>query len=200
MELKNGKKTFYAKTRKAWRQWLEKHHQTEPSVWLIIYHKSSDTPSVYYDEAVEEALCFGWIDSTALKRDAESKYQYFCPRKLKSNWSKLNRERAERMIAAGKMTGKGQELIDLAKRTGTWEALVDIQNSVIPEDLQKLLNKNKTALRYFNAFPPSSKRIILEWIGNARQAETRKRRVEETVALAEKNIRANHYQSKQRKA
>ena len=193
MELHNEINTFHAKTRKEWRKWLEKNSQTEKSVWLIIYHKTSDTKSVYYEEAVEEAICFGWIDSIAHKRDEESKYQFFAVRKPKSNWSKANRERAVKMIEQGLMTSSGQRLIDLAKQTGTWDALVDVQNSVIPDDLQALLNKNKTALKNFLAFPPSSKRIILEWILNAKKSETRQKRIEEAVTLAKDNIKANHY-------
>ena len=193
MELHNNKKTFHARTRKEWRAWLDKNSQTEKSVWLILYHKDSKTKSVYYEEAVEEALCFGWIDSIAHKRDKESKYQFFAQRKPRSNWSKTNRERAEKMMALGLMTAPGQQLIDVAKKTGTWEALVDVQNSVIPADLQEQFNKNKKALKNFLAFPPSSKRIILEWILNAKKDETRKKRIEETVRLAADNIKANHY-------
>ena len=193
MELHKEIKAVQASTREEWRKWLEKNHQTEKSVWLIIYHKDSDTESIYYDEAVEESICFGWIDSIAHKRDEESKYQFFSQRKPKSNWSKANRERAEKMSAQGQMAPSGQKLIDLAKKTGTWEALVDVQNSLIPDDLQKLLNKNKKALINFLAFPPSSKRIILEWILNAKKDETRQKRIEETVRLAADNIKANHY-------
>jgi uncharacterized protein YdeI (YjbR/CyaY-like superfamily) len=193
MELHKGIKAFYAGNRKEWRTWLTKNHKTEKSVWLIIFHKSSATPSVYYDEAVEEALCFGWIDSIAHKRNAESKYQFFAVRKPKSNWSKANRERVEKMMKAKQMKPAGQAMIDLAKKTGTWTALIEVQNSIIPPDLQKAFNKNKVAFKNFNAFAPSSKRIILEWILNARKAETRQKRIEQTVTLAAKNLKANHY-------
>jgi uncharacterized protein YdeI (YjbR/CyaY-like superfamily) len=193
MELHNGLPAYHAKNRKEWRQWLTKNHRLEKSVWLIIYHKSSATPSVYYEEAVEEAICFGWIDSIAHKRDAESKYQFFAVRKPKSNWSKANRERAEKMIEKKQMKPAGQAMIDLAKKNGTWTALVDVQNSVIPPDLQQAFNKNKTAFKNFQAFPPSSKRIILEWILNAKKPETREQRIKQTVELAAKNIKANHY-------
>ena len=193
MEIHNNINAFHAKDRKEWRKWLTKNHKTEKSVWLIIYHKRSEKPTVYYDEAVEEALCFGWIDSVAHKRDHESMYQYFAPRKPKSNWSKLNRERADRMISEKKMKPAGQAMIDLAMKTGTWTALVDIENAVLPPDLQRAFNKNKIALKNFTAFPPSSKKIILEWIRNAKRAETREQRIEKAVALAAKNIRANHY-------
>lgn len=192
-EVKNGIIAVNAKTRKQWRTWLVKHHQSEKSVWLIIYHKNSPVKSVYYEEAVEEAICFGWIDSIAHKRDSESKYQFFAQRKPKSNWSKANRQRAENMMTEGLMMPAGQAMIDIAKRTGTWEALIDVQNAVIPPDLQKIFDKNKTALKNFLAFPPSSKRIILEWILNAKKTETRQHRIKQTVALAAKNIKANHY-------
>ena len=120
-ETKDGIHVFYAKTRTAWREWLIANGQSEKSVWLILYHKKSKTESVNYDEAVEEALCFGWIDSLANKRDGESYYQRFSPRKSKSQWSASNKERVERMIKEGKMTAHGQKLIDIAKETGKWE-------------------------------------------------------------------------------
>jgi uncharacterized protein YdeI (YjbR/CyaY-like superfamily) len=152
-----GKKTFYAKSRNEWRKWLEKNSETEKSVWLIFYNKLGKTKSVPYEEAVEEGLCFGWIDSVKYKRDDESSYQYFSPRKLKSNWSKSNRDRVKKLTEAGLMTESGQKLIDHAKKSGTWDALVQVENSVIPEDLQKLFNKNKTAQKHFNGIFKLSK-------------------------------------------
>ena len=110
----------YTETRQQWRDWLEKNGQTQEQIFAIIYHKKSKIPSVTYPEAVEEALCFGWIDSISYKRDAESTYQRFSPRKAKSNWSASNIERVERLIAAGLMTEHGQKLINLAKQEGRW--------------------------------------------------------------------------------
>ncbi|HMV08490.1 MAG TPA: YdeI/OmpD-associated family protein [Cyclobacteriaceae bacterium] len=193
MEVHNGIPAVSFSSRKGWRSWLTKNHQTQKSVWLIIYHKTSETRSVYYDEAVEEAICFGWIDSIAHKRDSESKYQFFAVRKPKSNWSKSNRERAEKMIRKKQMKPAGKAMIDLARKTGTWEALISVQEGIVPDDLQKQFDKSKIAFRNFSAFPPSSKRIILEWIMNAKKPETRKQRIIQTVELAKKNIRANHY-------
>lgn len=190
METNNGVKAVYAPTRKEWRSWLEENHQSEKSVCLIIYHKNSKVASVYYDESVEEALCFGWIDSKANKRDEESYYLYFARRKPKSNWSKANRERVARMTDQGLMTQAGQVYIDIAKETGTWDALENPQNAVIPDDLQKLFDENKTALENFLAFSASSKRMILEWILNAKRPETREKRITQTVELAEKNIKS----------
>jgi len=111
----------YAETKQQWRNWLQNNSQTKEQVFAIIYHKKSTTPSVTYVEAVEEALCFGWIDSISYKRDAESTYQRFSVRKPKSNWSKSNIERVERLTTAGLMTEHGQKLIDDAKKAGKWE-------------------------------------------------------------------------------
>ena len=183
----------YAKDRQAWRAWLQEHHDTEKNVWLIIYHEKSKTPSVAYNEAVEEALCFGWIDSKPNKRDHESYLLFFAKRNPKSNWSRLNRERAERMLEQGRMTQAGLEMIETAKQDGTWTALEAVQDSVIPPDLDQAFQKNEAAWRNFEAFPPSSKRIILEWMLNAKRPQTRQKRIDETVELAAKNIKANHY-------
>jgi uncharacterized protein YdeI (YjbR/CyaY-like superfamily) len=191
--MKPAENCYYAKNRKSWRSWLLKNAESAKNIWLIIYHKNATTPSLSYDEAVEEALCFGWIDSKPNKRDQESYFLFFAQRKPKSNWSKANRERAERMIKSNQMTKKGQEMIDLAKKTGTWLALTEVQASILPDDLKKTLGKNKIALQNFEKFPPSSKRIILEWILNAKKEETRLKRITETVDLAAKGIKANHY-------
>jgi uncharacterized protein YdeI (YjbR/CyaY-like superfamily) len=121
METNKGIEAFYAETRQQWREWLEKNCETAHAVCLIVYNKKSEVKSVSYIEAVEEALCFGWIDSLANKRDAESFYQKFSARKPTSNWSKPNKERVERLINEGLMTSHGQKLIDLAKEKGKWE-------------------------------------------------------------------------------
>jgi uncharacterized protein YdeI (YjbR/CyaY-like superfamily) len=121
METNNGIEAFYAKTSAQWRKWLEKNSQMTKAVCLIIYHKKSSTKSISYNEAVEQALCFGWIDSKANKRDAESFYLQFTPRKLNSKWSNPNKERVARMVTEGLMTEHGQKLIDIAKKTGKWE-------------------------------------------------------------------------------
>lgn len=186
-------KEFYAKDRNAWRKWLEKNHKKEKFVWLIIYKKNSSKKSVTYAEAVEEGLCFGWIDSKPNKRDDESHFQYFAVRNPKSKWAKTNKIRVEKLIADNKMQPAGMEMIELAKRSGTWDALDDIDNVIIPYDLAAALKKNKKAFNHFEAFPPSSKKIILLWILEAKTEATRKKRITETVGLAAKNIRANHY-------
>jgi uncharacterized protein YdeI (YjbR/CyaY-like superfamily) len=182
----------YAGDRRAWRDWLQENHRTARHVWLILAHKGSRMPSVTYEEAVEEALCFGWIDAKAHKLDDESSLLFFTRRSPKSTWSAFNRERAERMIRQGLMTEAGLEMIALAKKSGTWTASEEVRRSVVPSDLREALGGEPAADTNFSAFPPSSKRIILEWILNAKRPDTRKKRIEETVRLAKENIRANH--------
>lgn len=191
-EFFEGKPAVSARSRQEWRDWLIQHHRSGSAVWLIIYHKKSMIPSVEISEAMEEALCFGWIDSKAKKRDHISFYLTFSPRNPKSKWSKINRDRAERMIASGLMTENGQKMIDLAKQTGTWEALDEIDMLVIPADLLSLLSGNEKAFRNFNAFPPSSRKLILGWVLSAKRPATRQQRIEETVRLAAENRKANH--------
>ena len=196
-ELKNGVKVFYAKNRKAFRAWLEKNHAKENNVWLILYNKSSATKSISYVEAVEEALCFGWIDSKPNKRDGESRYQYFAKRKPTGVWSSINKDRIEKLTAQGLMTSAGLAAIEQAKKNGSWNTLDRIDKMEIPKDLADALAKNKKASENFKAFAPSSKKIILNWIYSAKRPETRQQRVTDTVQLAAKGIKANHYRPKQ---
>lgn len=124
MEIKDGKVAVYAKTRRQWRTWLQKNAAKQEPAWLILFHKGCTTPSVDRIAATEEALCFGWIDSLCKKRDAESYYLTFSPRNpRKSNWSLPNIERAERMIAEGKMTAEGYRLIGIARAKGIWKEI-----------------------------------------------------------------------------
>jgi len=124
METKDGKLAIYAQTREEWRYWLQQNSQAEKSVWLILYHKKSKVESINLNDATEEALCFGWIDSLCKKRDFESFYLTFTPRNpKKSKWSQPNKDRAAKMIEQGLMTEQGQLMIDLAKENGKWESV-----------------------------------------------------------------------------
>ncbi|AQG82041.1 YdeI/OmpD-associated family protein [Spirosoma montaniterrae] len=188
----------YAESRAAWRQWLIDNHQIAANVWLQIFKKNSGTPSVTYDEAVDEALCFGWIDSSVKKGDEQYYWQYFAKRNPKSNWSQVNKTKVEKLTAAGLMTPAGQALIDLAKQTGTWTALDHLEDGICPPDLQTALDANSMAKSFFDAFPRSVRRGILEWLLNAKTPETRAKRIAEIVSKAERNERANQYTPKQR--
>jgi uncharacterized protein YdeI (YjbR/CyaY-like superfamily) len=140
---------------------------------------------VRYHEAIEQALCFGWIDSHARKHDEHSSRLRFTPRNPRSTWSAVNRQRAARMIEQGLMTERGQALIDLAKAGGTWT------DRAVPDDLRVLLDGDPEAGRNFERFPPSAKRLILEWIAAAKRPDTRHRRLRRTVELAAVNVRAH---------
>jgi uncharacterized protein YdeI (YjbR/CyaY-like superfamily) len=185
--------TYHPKTRAEWRAWLEKNHATSPGVWLVYYKKESGWARVSYDDAVEEALCFGWIDNVARALDAERSMLRFSPRKPKSAWSKLNKGRVGRLIRVGLMTPAGLAKINAAKRDGSWSALDVVERLVVPPDLKTALAADPDAARNFDRFPPSSKKIILGWIASAKRPETRAKRVAETARQAAKNLKANHY-------
>lgn len=183
----------YAESPAIWRQWLAENHARDTSVWLAIYKKASGRPSVTYDEAVDEALCFGWIDSAVRKGDADYYFQFFTRRTPKSNWSRVNKAKVDRLMQAGKMTEAGMAMVDLAKRTGTWTALDEVEALICPPDLADRLAANPTAKGYFDAFPKSVKRGILDWLLNAKTPQTRAKRIDDIVTRAERNERANQY-------
>jgi uncharacterized protein YdeI (YjbR/CyaY-like superfamily) len=182
--------------RAEWRSWLESNHTRAAGIWLVVFKKSSEKQTYTFDEAVEEALCFGWIDSKPGKLDEERSMLYFSPRKAGTGWSRVNKERIERMIAAGRMTMAGQARIDAAKADGTWHKLDAVEKLVIPADLEAALATAPPADEYFAAFPRSVKRGILEWIEQAKQPVTRAKRVEETARMARENQRANQWNKK----
>lgn len=153
---------------------------------------------MYYSEAVDEALCFGWIDSAPRKRDERSYYLYFSPRKPRSKWSGVNKAKVENLLKAGKMADAGLRMVQLAKETGTWEALAEVDALTEPEDLAGALNANPESRKNWNAFAPSARRGILEWIHDAKQPATRQKRIAETARLAALNLRANFPESKGR--
>lgn len=179
--------SFYAKNRQEWREWLDKNHLTADGLWLIYYKKNSGIPSVSYDEAVEEALCFGWIDSKVNALDNERYKQVFSPRKPKSVWSKLNKQRVEKLIAQGLMTTSGLTKIEAAKQDGSWYTLDAIEALIIPADLKQAMEANETANRYFEGFSNSSKKSILFWIDSAKRPQTRLNRISQTVSAAAQN-------------
>jgi uncharacterized protein YdeI (YjbR/CyaY-like superfamily) len=195
METYKGTPTFYAKTRNDWRDWLEKNHLIEQSVWLIIFRKESGIESVYYPEAVDEALCFGWIDSLPNKRDDKSYYQFFSKRNPKSNWSKVNKLKVEKLLELNLIKPAGLKMIEIAKANGTWDILDDVDNIILPDDLNVAFLNDSLAFENWEKFSRSSKRGILEWILNAKRPESRAKRINETVSLASKNIKANHPKS-----
>ena len=196
MKVKKESIEFYPRNRQAWRNWLQKNHATKQSVWLIMYKKSSGKPTILYNEVVEEALCFGWIDSVPRKRDAESSFLYISIRKAKSGWSALNKKRIEKLIQENRMTTAGLQKIEAAKKDGSWSALDKIEALEMPAALQKALTRNKKALAHFNGFPSSVRKQLFLWIESAKTPVTKEKRITGIVTLAEKNIRANQWKPK----
>jgi uncharacterized protein YdeI (YjbR/CyaY-like superfamily) len=172
--------TFRAANRTAWRRWLDKHHTTKAEIWLLFYKKGSGQATVTYDEAVEEALCFGWIDGIVKAVDDLCYAQRFTPRKPRSKWSKPNWERVERMIAAGKMTEAGA--VHIPKSRPDFEG-EHKQASILPPDLMKAVRADVAALGYFKSLPPGYIRMAARWINAAKREETRARRIAEFVEL-----------------
>ena len=190
---KDGVEMYYAKDVEEWHTWLMENHTKKKAMWLIYYKPASGKTRVSYNDAVDEAICFGWIDSKPNSLDDMRSIQFFAPRNPKSNWSKVNKARVGRLIKEKRMHPAGLAIIEQAKKNGAWDALNEVEEMVIPDDLALALRKEPEAEKYFNAFPRSSKKNILEWLHNAKQAETRNKRIEETVRLAKDDIRANHY-------
>jgi uncharacterized protein YdeI (YjbR/CyaY-like superfamily) len=183
-EIYKDKLAVSAQDSNAWRKWLEKNGTKEDSVWLIIYNKDSNVPSLTYSQAVDQAICFGWIDAVANKRDDKSRYQYFARRSPKSNWSRVNKQKVERLLEEGLIVPEGLATIELAKQNGTWDALNDVENLLVPADLAGLFNKDKKAQQQFEAFSRSVKRAILEWLQSAKTDATRQKRLKQIVRMA----------------
>jgi uncharacterized protein YdeI (YjbR/CyaY-like superfamily) len=167
--------------RDGWREWLIAHHASSGGVHLVSWRKGSGGTSVPYEEAVEEALCVGWIDSVGGKLDEQRGLQWFSPRRSRSGWARSNKKRVERLIAAGQMLPAGLAAIEDAKRNGTWTLLDDVENLVVPADLAVALDANPVARGHWDAFSRSPRRAILEWIAQAKRPETRARRIAEAV-------------------
>jgi uncharacterized protein YdeI (YjbR/CyaY-like superfamily) len=182
-------------SRSEWRAWLAENYTRTAGVWLVSYKKATGKPRFDYEEAVEEALCFGWIDSKGNKLDEERSLLWFAPRKGGTGWSKPNKERVEKLIAAGQMTPAGLAKVEAAKADGTWTALDSIEALEIPPDLAAALADHPPAADHFAAFPRSVKRGILEWISTAKTATTRTKRITETATLAAENKRANQWRT-----
>ena len=175
-------KALYFKNRDEWRTWLESNHDREKEAWLVHYKKDIGKPGVSYIEAVEEAICFGWIDSKMKSIDREKFVLKYTPRRAKSVWSQNNKEKAEKLIESGRMTDAGLARIEEAKRSGAWKnAYTDRKRQRIPSDLKEALLKDKNARAKFQAFANSYRNMYIGWVNSARTEETRRRRISEVV-------------------
>lgn len=172
------------RSRKEWRGWLQKQHSKTPGVWLVFARKASGLPTVPYVDAVEEALCFGWIDGTVNSIDQTYYKQWFAPRKARSTWAATNKARVKRLTAAGLMRPAGLKAIELAKENGSWTTLDAAEAMIVPPALKTALNANASAQKHWNAFTASQRKQFLYRVTSARREETRARRIAEVVAMA----------------
>jgi uncharacterized protein YdeI (YjbR/CyaY-like superfamily) len=185
--------TFYPTSISEWRQWLEKNGTTQKSVWIIYYKKHTGKPSIIYSDAVDVALCFGWIDSTARPIGDDTYMQYFCQRKPTSTWSRVNKLKIERLTAQGLMEAPGLAVIETAKQNGTWTILDDVENLVIPDVLETEFAKHKNAKNNFLQFSRTDQRNILQWLKLAKREETVVKRVIEIAELAEQGKKPKQF-------
>ena len=186
MKLELPTLTFASQSK--WADWLAKNHEKSNGLWLKIAKKDSGISTVTYMEAIDIALCYGWIDGQKNSFDEKYFLQKFTPRRPKSIWSKINVEKVERLIKSGQMKPAGLKAIEAAKADGRWANAYDgPKNMVVPEDLQKVLNKNKKAKTAFDSLKSSERYLFLFQIHNAKKAETRERRIRQFVEMLEKN-------------
>jgi uncharacterized protein YdeI (YjbR/CyaY-like superfamily) len=195
----DGRQRVMVETRADWRAWLALHHARPQGVWLVTWRTATGRPAPTYEEQVEEALCVGWVDSTAGRLDEERKMLWFSPRRRGSAWSRPNKERVVRLEAAGLMRDAGRRAIAVAKEEGTWSLLDDVEDGVVPDDLAAAFAAVPGSRERWEAFPRSARRGILEWIVQAKRPETRAARVTETATLAARGERANQWTPKERR-
>ncbi|MBQ4822749.1 YdeI/OmpD-associated family protein [Aquimarina sp. MMG016] len=178
---------LYFKNDGEWRTWLHENHHTTIGVYLIFYKVETKKPSMRWEEAVRVALCYGWIDSTVKRLDEERRRQYFCPRKPKSVWSKVNKNHIIELIKLELMHQSGLNSIEIAKENGSWTALDDVENGVIPDDLQKAFNRNPKAFENYQNFAPGYRKSYLYWLNQAKRQETRDKRIKEIIKYCKAN-------------
>lgn len=172
---------FYAPDIKAWREWLMLHHESADAIWLVMHKKSSGLPTISWSEAVDVALCFGWIDSKKIKINETTGHQFFCKRKAKSTWSAINKRKVEVLQTKGLMMPAGLRVIEIAKKNGSWDSLNDIDNLIIPPDLSSLLAKSDSLKLSYDLLSNSRKKLMLYNLMIAKRPETRQKRLNEIV-------------------
>lgn len=175
---------FYPASVAAWREWLVKNHLSAQAVWVVFYNKSASKPSISWSEAVDVALCYGWIDSKKIKIDSETSHQFFSRRKPKSTWSKINKDKVARLLEQGLMAPAGLAAVETARQNGSWTVLDGVEALEVPEDLEAALRAKPGAADYFHGLSRSVRKAMLQWLVLSRRPETRQKRIDEIAALA----------------
>lgn len=181
--------TYCPDSSSAWREWLEKNHESKESIWLVYYRTSACKPTLTWSQAVDQALCFGWIDSTKKTLDNERYMQYFCKRKPKSNWSKVNKEKVTNLLAQGLIKDAGKQSIAIAKENGSWNYLDSVEALELPDDLKEALSNYSGALEYYDSLSNSAKKLLLYWVHSAKRAPTREKRILEVAKSASQGLK-----------
>lgn len=184
---------LYVNSRDQWRQWLIQNHQIKQSVWLVCNNQKSDLPTIPWGDLVEEALCFGWIDSTRKTIDKFTFKQMFSKRKHSSTWSKVNKEKVQRLIDNGRMTESGFQSIEVAKHNGSWTLLDQVEKLIVPVDLESAFEKHQGSKEYFLGLSKSLRKMMLRWIVLAKRPETRQKRIDEIALLAGQKKRPKQF-------
>lgn len=170
-----------------WYDWLLSNHDESSGVFLIFYKLEMNIPTMRWEEAVKVALCFGWIDSTVKSLSNGKRRQYFCPRNPKSNWSALNKKYIIELEGKGLLHESGIKVIENAQQSGTWSAMDDVENGVIPKDLNQAFKANPVAFENYNSFAPSYRKSYLSWLHQAKREATRQSRIEKIIDYCAKN-------------
>lgn len=184
---------FCPSNKEAWREWLEKNHEIRNFIWLIFHKKKSPNPNLTWSEAVDEALCFGWIDSVKKTIDKDRYKQYFSKRKAKSTWSKVNKDKVDCLIEQNLIMEAGYKCIEIAKSNGSWSILDEVEALVVPEDLEQAFAIQKGSKEYFEGLSKSAKKSLLYWIVSAKKTATRQKRILEVAENASKNIKPKQF-------
>lgn len=182
----------YFKNDQEFRVWLHENHETSPGIYVIFYKVDHPMPSMRWEEAVRVALCYGWIDSTVKSLGDGKRRQYFCPRKPKSVWSKVNKDHLKELKAAGLLHKSGLQAIKIAKANGSWTELDAVEKGVVPEDLQSAFQSNTTAWKNYQTFTHSQRKSYLYWLNQAKRQETRQKRITEIISLCEQGVKTRN--------
>jgi uncharacterized protein YdeI (YjbR/CyaY-like superfamily) len=177
----DGRESVHLETVGEWREWLERNHRRKQGVWLVSWKPRTGRPAIAYEAAVEEALCFGWVDSTYRSLDDERGMLWYSPRRVGSLWARSNRERVARLEAEGRMTVAGRAAVERARADGSWTLLEPVEDLLVPEDLGVALEARRGAWARWASFPPTAQRAYLLWIATARREATRRARVEQSA-------------------
>lgn len=186
----NDLEEFYFKNADEWREWLSQNYHKAPGVYLIFYAVAHEMESMRWEEAVKVALCYGWIDSTTKSLGNGKRRQYFTSRNPKSSWSALNKSYVEMLVDEGLMHQSGMEAIEVAKANGSWFALDDVENGIIPDDLQAAFDANPKAYGNYQNFAPSYRKSYLYWLNQAKREQTRNKRIDQIIGLCANNVKS----------